>query len=267
MLHTVDPDRKAVMRSDTGAVLGVFKSGYVIHQYDRWLVSNVEAILDADVAIGSAGLLKGGAVAWVQVEIAETIDTPQGVSFRPFLTAATSMDGSLATTYQRGVQVVVCDNTLSAALASRDGGRVKVRHSSRSLGRLSGVRDALGVIHAVADDFAESVAALTGQEVTGAQWRQFLAAWSPDDPKASPRSRNMAARKRDELARLWAHDARVAPWTGTAFGVVQAVNTWTHHMQTVRNATRAERNTDRAVRGEFDTLDRDTLALLAQVAA
>lgn len=36
-------------------VLGVFKSGYVVHGYDKWLVSNVETILDSDVQIGSAG--------------------------------------------------------------------------------------------------------------------------------------------------------------------------------------------------------------------
>ena len=102
VVTTTDPARKAIMRSDTGAILGVFKSGYRIHQYDQWLIHNVETLLDASVRIGSAGLLKKGAVAWVQVEMEDTITTPEGVDFRPFLTAATSMDGSLASTYQTG---------------------------------------------------------------------------------------------------------------------------------------------------------------------
>ena len=85
--------------------------------------------------IGSAGLLRGGAVAWVQVEMADTL-TAAGAEFRPFLTATTSLDGSIATTYQTGAQVVVCDNTLSAALHSADT-RVKVRHSANSLAKLA----------------------------------------------------------------------------------------------------------------------------------
>ena len=48
--------------------------------------------------------LRGGAVAWVQVKMADTLSVA-GVEFRPFLTATTSMDGSIATTYQIGAQV------------------------------------------------------------------------------------------------------------------------------------------------------------------
>jgi hypothetical protein len=43
-------------------------------------------------------------VAWVQVKMADTLSVA-GVEFRPFLTATTSMDGSIATTYQIGAQV------------------------------------------------------------------------------------------------------------------------------------------------------------------
>ncbi|MFC4058930.1 hypothetical protein ACFOWE_11525 [Planomonospora corallina] len=46
---------------------------------------------------------------------------------------------------------------------------------------------------------------------------------------------------------------------------MQAVNTYTHHGQTVRGARRAERNLLRAVTGGFDDLDRETLRLLEQV--
>lgn len=61
VLTVTDPDRKAIVRSDTGAVLGIFKKSYQVHRYEEWLVHNVEAILDAELQIGSAGLLRGGA--------------------------------------------------------------------------------------------------------------------------------------------------------------------------------------------------------------
>jgi phage/plasmid-like protein (TIGR03299 family) len=154
-----DATRKAIVRPDTGAILGIFRSGYKVHDYDQWLINNAEGILDADLHIGSAGLLRGGAVAWVQVEMADTLSAA-GVEFRPFLTATTSLDGSIATTYQTGAQVVVCDNTLSAALNTADT-RVKVRHSSNSLSKLAQVRDALGIVHQVAEDFTAQVQRLT----------------------------------------------------------------------------------------------------------
>src|SRR4051812_32600338 len=116
VLQTKDPDRKAIMRSDTGAILGVFKSGYAVHQYREWLLGTVSTILDENLSIGSGGLLKGGAVAFVSVEVPDTITTPEGVAFRPNLLACTSHDGSLATTYKRVVTNVVCDNTMAAGL-------------------------------------------------------------------------------------------------------------------------------------------------------
>jgi hypothetical protein len=86
--------------SDDATVMGVFGSGYVRHQYSEWLLTTVADLLDDDLAISSAGLLRGGAVAWVEVSVPETIRTPEGVAFRPTLLSTTSFDGSMATTYK-----------------------------------------------------------------------------------------------------------------------------------------------------------------------
>lgn len=259
-----DPTRKTIIQPDTGKILGIFKQGYKMHQFDEWLVRVLERILDGDLAVGSAGLLKDGAVAWVQVEMPETAET-NGVKYRPFLTAATAMDGSMSSTYQVGVQLVVCDNTLSAALGE-DVSRVKVKHSVNSLNRIQEVRDALGIIHAVADGFDEQVKALTEQVVTDDQWSRFVQAYTaPSGDGTSKRGASIQARKVGELNQLYRHDERAAPWKGSAYGVLAAVNTHTHHFATVKGATRAERNMERAVTGGADALDRSTLALLATV--
>ncbi|MBT2233217.1 DUF932 domain-containing protein [Nonomuraea sp. NEAU-A123] len=259
-----DRTRKAIIRPDTGEILGVFKQGFRIHEYKRWLLEHIETILDDELFIGSAGLLKGGAVAWVQVEVPESCTTPEGVTFRPFLSAATSLDGSLSSTYQTGAQLIRCDNTLSAALAEGGAKRLKIKHSRNSLGRIAEVRDALGIIHQVADDFAREVRRLCQVEVSGVQWGTFLDRHVPLPPD-SGRSRTMAEAKRDALNRLWSHDERVTPWRGTAFGVVQAVNTFAHHEQIVRGAVRAERNMLRMVTGGVDELDLATLQTLEKV--
>jgi phage/plasmid-like protein (TIGR03299 family) len=187
------------------------------------------------------------------------------VEFRPFLTATTSLDGSIATTYQTGAQVVVCDNTLSAALSSADS-RVKVRHSANSLAKLAQIRDALGIVHQVAEDFTAQLERLTNQPVTDAQWTRFLTVYcGTDDTKASKRALTSRREQANQLDRLWTDDQRVTPWRGTAYGVLAAANTYAHHIAPVRGATRAERNAERLVTGKVDDLDNHTLQVLAGV--
>lgn len=48
---------------------------------------------------------------------------------------------------------------------------------------------------------------------------------------------------------------------------MQAVNTYIHHLGTVRNISRAERNMARAAQGDVDTLDQTTATTLATVLA
>lgn len=268
MRWQVQTDRQAMTRSDTHHVMGLFKDGYVGHQYREWLLGSVSHILGDTLHIGSAGLLRGGAVAWVSVEVPDTIATPEGVTFRPNLLACTSFDGSLSTTYKRVVTNTVCDNTMGSALAEH-GQAYRVKHSRHSDLRLPEAREALAMVHDIQEEFAAQVAQLCEATVTDRQWHTFLdeiaPTTKPDGTPLSCRSLGMAQKKRDELQQLWAHDDRVSPWRRTAWGVVQADNTWRHHFQTSRGDSRPDRNMTRAITGETDRNDRDTLAALYRV--
>ncbi|HEX5405248.1 MAG TPA: DUF932 domain-containing protein [Pseudonocardiaceae bacterium] len=257
-------NRQALYADDTGEVLGVFAESYAIHQYQDWLLDKVASILDDNLSIGSAGLLRNRAQAWVSVEIPENITTREGVTFRPNLLACTSHDGSLATTYKRVVTNVVCDNTMSAGL-TETGQVIKIKHSRYSAFRVLDARKALDMVMAVADDFAAEVAQLCRVGVSDSVWRQFLTAHVPDGD--SSRSKTLAHTERAELDRLWNFDERVRPWRNTGWGVVQAVNTYTHHYATVRGASRPERNLCRAVAGQTDALDLATVTTLDKVLA
>jgi phage/plasmid-like protein (TIGR03299 family) len=265
-----DADRKTIVRpagtfgpEDDGAILGLFKDGYQIHSYQEWLVNSVSTILGDTLQIGSAGLLKGGAVAWVSVEVPENILTPEGVEFRPNLLATTSLDGSLSTTYKRVVTNVVCDNTHGAALGEK-GQAVKVKHSRYSNLKLDDARDALAIIHETADDFAAEVAGLCSTPVSAKQWGAFLDILAPIGKDAG-RAQTIAINKQDALKALYLNDNRVSPWAGTAWGVVQAVNTWEHHGKTVKGSDRNSRNVLRKITGDFDSLDSETFATLNKV--
>lgn len=258
------PNRKAMITSDTADVLGVFKGGYTGHQYSEWLLENVGSIIDDDLGIGSAGLLRNRAQAWVSVEVPETITTPEGVEFRPNLTACTSFDGSLATTYKRHVGIVVCDNTLSGALGE-DGQSFKVKHSKYSGMKISDAREALAIVHTMADDFAAEVARLTSWKVSEKVFQQLLDKVVPL-PTDEGRGMTIAENKRSEILNLYRADERAAAWNGTAFGVLQAFNTWNHHFASVKkDVPRVLRNMENTLTDKMATADAAILSALATV--
>jgi phage/plasmid-like protein (TIGR03299 family) len=261
-------DRQAITRSDTDHVMGIFTTGYERHQYDQWLLTSVANILDDDLSISSAGFLREGAIAWVEVSIPESIHTPEGVEFRPNLLATTSFDGSIATTYKRTITAVVCDNTRELAL-SESGQQVKVKHSRNSNLRLAEARDALQIVHSAADAFAAEVAELCATPVSMRQWAKFLDRLVPcTDDDGQPlvgRSLTQTSNKREAIDSLYWSDLRVAPWANTAYGVVQAVNTYEHHESVVRGKPRAERNMLRTISGDFGRLDTTTWRTLQPI--
>jgi phage/plasmid-like protein (TIGR03299 family) len=144
--------------------------------------------------------------------------------------------------------------------------QIKVRHSRHSQIKLADAREALALVHTIADDFAAEVARLTAVKVSDGDWARFLDKLAPL-PQDNGRSKTIAQAKRDSLKRLWDHDTRVAPWRGTAFGVMQAVNTYPHHEGVVRGMARSERNMLRAVTGEVAALDRRSVDAILAIAA
>jgi phage/plasmid-like protein (TIGR03299 family) len=268
----VQANRLAVAPSDSDVALGMFKSGYKVHPYKPWLLDNVATILDDDLCITSAGLLKDRAVAWVEVGVPESVTTPEGVTFRPNLLMCTSIDGSLATTGKRTITMTVCDNTMFAALGE-DGPTIKFKHTSQSLGKIGAVREALGIVYSTADAFAVEVARLTARKVTPVQFKSVVAQLVPVTDAMTDRQKNTADRTRSELGKLYNLDPRCEPWKGTAFGVVQTFNTWNHHLQNglggktdaQKQVARGERNSLRALNGETEKSDALVLRALESV--
>ncbi|MFW5469522.1 DUF932 domain-containing protein [Knoellia sp. CPCC 206435] len=262
------PDRQAITRSDTNAVLGLFGTGYVMHQYREWLLTTVANLLDDDLVISSAGLLRGGAIAWVEVSVPATITSPMGFDFRPNLLATTSFDRSIATTFKRTVTATVCDNTRDLALSER-GQEYKVKHTRYSAAKITQAREALAVVHTLSDDFSRELEILANTAVTDEQWEAFLDRSVPlSDGKGRAlegRARTVTLRKRGELETLYRSDHRAAPWTGTALGVLQATNTWAHHYAANRSASRPERNMLHSLTGATSMSDRATTFTLLEL--
>lgn len=260
-------------RSDTLALLGTVGSDRAIHQYADALLDNVAAILGTGsnpLGIATAGLLRGGAQAYVSISLADTITTADGIEYLPNLLAYSSHDASLATEYRRSVVNIVCGNAMGHARHSKQGieTRVRVRHTRNSVLRLESAREALGILAQVADDFAAHTSELCSLAVSERDWDAIVDELCGPMPgaDATARARTMNANRRDALNDMLT-DSRVAPWRGTAWGAVQAVNTHAHHVQTVRGAHRDDRNLAATIAGDWDALDANTERVVRRVLA
>ena len=255
------PNRKAIVRNDTWETLGVPSNRYEPHQYDEWLLKSVANFLDDDLVIGSAGLLKGGAIAWTQIEMPENMNVGD-VEFRPNLLATTSFNGSIATTYKRTVTVVVCDNTREMALRE-NGQTFSVRHTANSSLRLADARQALNIVHQLGDQFSKEIEQLLSMKVSDSQFETFVKRYVPVNDDQSKQAVTRAENTRLEFANLWQNDVRVAPWRGTGFGVTQAVNTHRQHMRPTRGDTMiVERTMMDALTGKTEMADAKAVSLL-----
>jgi phage/plasmid-like protein (TIGR03299 family) len=259
------PNRKAIVRDDTWQVLGVPSKTYQPHQYDEWLLTQVGNLLDDDLQIGTAGLLKGGAIGWVQIEMPENC-TAAGIEFRPHLLATTSFNGEIATLYKRTCTIVVCDNTRNQAL-SEQSEQHSVRHTSQSHLKLADARQALQIVHSLEADFAAEIEELMSMTVTDKQFDRFLTVLVPSDEIESQQSQTRAANTRATLRQMWQTDVRCAPFRGTAFGAVQTVNTWRQHVKPTRNGrSMLERTMMDTLTGQTDLADREVVQMLVGVA-
>lgn len=255
----IDGKNAIVPSDDPSHVFGIFSNDYQPHGYDEWLIGNVSNILGDTLSISSAGLLKGRGVAWVEVSVPDTITTPEGIAFRPNLLATTSLDGTVATTYKRTCTFTVCDNTWGMAMAEK-GQTYKRKHTRYSAGKIEQdkAREALNLIQETSDAVQDELRALCQIEVTRDEFHAIIkTVTDPEKGKEQTKTgATVQARKVAEITSLYTSDPRVAPWTNTAFGVIQAFNTWEHHVKPTRGDTeRAERNALASIKGETEKSD------------
>jgi len=122
----------------------------------------------------------------------------------------------IATTFKRTVTDVVCDNTREAALAEI-GQAQRVKHSRHSHAQLAPAREALAVVHTIADGLRPRGHSPVRDRRLGPRLGQVPR--HPCQPRRPHRcsaegTLTLADRKRDTLQQLYRHDERVAPWAG-----------------------------------------------------
>lgn len=252
------------VRDDNGFWLGT-RGDSTPHSYSEWLLGNLELLTDDSLRILNYGELDGGRKAYVQVAT-EQVQETAGVRYRPMITATSSMDGSFATGYGRNVQVIVCMNTFQLARteSKRNGEDYRVKATKNSKFNVLSARTALQIMFDDSNSFAREILDGMNTFVTDREFLKFVEAYSPA-PEEKGRAKTLAEKKQELLIDLWREDERVAPWRGTEFGVIQAVNTYETHLASFKGDSRKDRNMLKTMRGEWADVSANAHKVLASV--
>ena len=254
-------------RDENIQVYNVVSDIYEPHQHGE-LLDGIHLILDdddVDLQIGSAGLLRQGAVSWVQLRTPEFIEV-EGDEFLPFILATTSHDSSIATTFRACYQRVVCDNTLAMAVGEKRS-VYKFKHTKGNVMDPAEARDQIGILFDGMDEFNTKIQALMQAEITQVDFTQAIEIEYGSRPEPSvedgkvrnQRAINNWERRWDELVEMYTIDPRAAEYRGTAWGAVQAHDTWTQWGMSERDTNDRtvtddkERQLDRTVAGTLGT--------------
>jgi len=259
-------DRKAIVRNDNHHVMGMFSNSYAIHQFQHATLDNVGNIIDNhQLVIDSAGILREGAIAWVAVSMPDNFETKAGFPVRPILLATTSHNGTIATTYKQVYNAPVCDNTLFAGLKT-DGAQFKARHSKNSDMKIQSIREALDIVFTMSEDIVAEIERLSNITVTDREWNAIVNRLVPigEEGTVAQSAISKMQNKQDNIRQMYNNDPMVAPWKGTALGVLQAFNTYQHHVVGA-SKTRAERNALNALNGKIEQTDANVLSVINEL--
>lgn len=283
--HVIQPTDNVLLvntsdyaESMTDAVYGwVGADSYTIHQFRETLLQPLTEIAGGgdSVVIGSVGLLKNGAQAWVQILPQDNeFTSPAGDRYRYGLLATTSHNGTLSTVVKQVRTRVECDNTLSSALSER-APTFSARHTKNSLPRITAesITAKLGTLAEYRAKMDTEIANLLSDTVSDERFGRWLDTFVPVKADDTDRKVTFAETKRDTLRKLWkdlpegANNAQ-----GTAYGIAQIADTYERFNAIIRGFGdsdptdfRAMRVWESTVTGSADDASADALRVLATV--
>lgn len=256
---------KAIVRNDTKKTLGVFKQSYHPAQPAQ-LVDLAMDLLSNDVGFTSAGVLREGAVLWLEASVNHEFHCETaGFGYVPNLLISTSFNGTLANEIVRTHRHSVCDNTHE--IARNDAvARIKGKHTLNGLPKLSMQGNLLGIIEREAEDYDRELTEMFNTPVNGKQMNDFLNLWNPipEWKEGEPTNKlTIATKKREGIMQMWVSDPRVAPWKGTKLGVHQLINTYNQHGYAEEdNGKRVEKNMLNVINGSIGKADNEAFKML-----
>ncbi|HEU5032728.1 MAG TPA: DUF932 domain-containing protein [Spirillospora sp.] len=236
--HVIE-GRKRIVRSDTGATLGVPTSEYAIISHAE-MGEVIEALLDQrNVNYETLVSLQGGRAIAALLQLDEPVQLPGDPSVTlPYLAVTTRHDGTGALKALTTSVRIVCWNTFSAAESQgeRNGTAFTFGHSRGWRDRVEEAKLTLAGTRAEFAAYVEVAETLAKVPVTEAQATEFVARFVPMPPESlvSDRVVRNVEQARDAVRTILAGPTSDGIG-GTAFGLVQAAGEYLDHYRAYRS--------------------------------
>ena len=261
------PSHRLVYRDSDNKQLSVMGKDYRPVQSREAFGVLEELVEGGELAIDTIGTLREGKRTFIAASIAsDPLEVVPGDMMDQHLLAADSWDGSLALTFASVATLVVCQNTLRAAL-QENGRRVKAKHTSGvlSASRIDAIREALGMAKAELAAFAQFGNQLAGIRMSDDEVSDFHKALILGD-KQNAKVEDWTGQQRRSIGELGylyqsGPGQEIEGRAGTAWGALNSVTAWTSHMKNHRRDTTTDR-TQFVVFGSGNTTNAQAQQLL-----
>ncbi|MFZ6675567.1 DUF932 domain-containing protein [Undibacterium sp. Xuan67W] len=242
------PEQKVLYRSDTQAPLSVVSNRYQVVQPKEILEFYRDLTDISGFELESAGVLKHGRKIWALAKTGQSTTLKGNDSMNGYLLLATACDGTLATTAQFTSIRVVCNNTLSIALANSKGA-IKVPHST--MFDPSAVKRQLGISVSSWDSFMYHMKVLSARRVKDHEAMNYFLRVFNDQPNQINQTNQMNQTKQTNPTTGFSHKraikkvqslydgqgkgAELASSKTTAFGLLNSVTEYVDHERRARS--------------------------------
>ncbi len=249
-------DRVVLLRSDTGADLGIVSDSYKVVQPRTVLEFFREWAERGGVTIESAGVLFSGARFFATAKLADGVTVGSSDKVVPYALLSTSADGSLATECRWTTVRTVCNNTLT--MARKGAACHKVSH--RSVWNPADARAAVEAAQAEFGAFMAAARTLAGVRMSSKDAQDFTVKLLTTGARDADKARESSAFIR--IMSLFSgagKGAMLETARGTGWGWLNAVTDYVDHDARARSD---EHRAAAAQWGEGDKLKAKALDLL-----
>ena len=143
----------------------------------------------------------------------------------PFITFSNSHDGSAACRVDLTCVRAECRNSIRIGRANA-GGSLSMRHTRNVNARLRSAGDVLGLVDGFTREFRKEVEALMARTVTGTEFDALMQDLVGVPEGVTDRIRNNASLREQMVREFYESPADGGNYKGTAWGVVNAVNSF-----------------------------------------
>ncbi len=235
------PKRKAVIRTDSNAVLGVVGNSYQPVQNHQCFGFLDAMVADGEIRYHTAGALGQGEKIWMLAKLPGEIRVKESEDVtEQFLLLSNSHDGSSALRVFFTPIRVVCANTLGMAERKSRGHGVSIIHKGDLEAKVAEAHEILGLAKTFYGNLDRRINRLAWHYPTRGQLETYFSMLYPDNPESkNQRSANI----RKELFHLFEHGrGQNIPETKlTTWAAFNAVTEFVDHHRSTRGRTDQEK--------------------------